>query len=86
MRLRREAAESFEWRPPPELFSPKERMRSGIGTMAGVASFGGYDPKGDSDKKVKALEKRNDMRKRNSGEELRTVLLYCIAKRVVRCI
>ena len=54
--------------------------------MAGVASFGGYDPKGDSDKKVKALEKRNDMRKRNSGEELRTVLLYCIAKRVVRCI
>ncbi|GMH74568.1 hypothetical protein TrST_g8777 [Triparma strigata] len=70
MRLRREAAESFEWRPPPELFSPKERMRSGIGTMAGVASFGGYDPKGDSDKKVKALEKRNDMRKRNSDRNV----------------
>ncbi|GMH70996.1 hypothetical protein TL16_g10400 [Triparma laevis f. inornata] len=72
MRNRREAEETFEWKPPPELFAPRERMRAGIGCGLGpgVSSFGGWDPKADSDEQFFKTEKKNEMRKRNSTKSV----------------
>ena len=69
MKLRREAADKFEWNPPAELFA-RERQRTGIGcgNLVGVSSFGGWDKKGDADEQWIRSEKKKEMRKKNSGK------------------